>query len=127
MVAKLPFFSADTLIISSYVADADLSSYKHRLVKKTSTGVALCGAGDPPLGVLYNAPASGAYADVATQGNQMTGIAAAAITAGNSLKVASNGRLTPASTGDAAIAVAETAAAADGSLVGFTFRSHTAP
>lgn len=112
---KPPWFSEDCKRQNSFVADASLASYPYRMVKKTSTGVNLCGSGEDHFGILDNLPASGEYAEVVTQGLEVTGIAAAAVAIGDRLKCAANGKLTPASAGDEACGIALTAAAGDGS------------
>lgn len=115
---KPPYTSEDAQRISDYTADADLSSYTNRMVKKTSTGVALCGSGEDHFGILDNAPVSGAYAEVITFAQQVTAVAAAAISAsGAPVKVAASGKVTPASSGDKCCGTALTTAAGDGSLV----------
>lgn len=124
---KAPRQSADALSQDGLIADSDLSSYKHRLVKKTSTGVALCGSGEIPYGVLNNAPASGAYASVLVGGTEVTGVAGGTIAVGDYLKPASNGKLVATSTsGDECCGQALSAASSDG-LVVFTFNRFTVP
>lgn len=116
--AKPPYTSDDAVRVSSYVADADLSSYQNHMVKKTSTGVALCGSGEDHYGLLDNAPTSGAYAEVVVAAQQTTAVAAAAVSAsGLPLKVAASGKVTPASSGDKCCGTALTTAAGDGSLL----------
>lgn len=119
---KLPYFSADKVIESAFTADSSLATSTSRMVTRTATGVALCGTSDNPYGILYNAPASGEYAEVVVSASEMTGVAAAAVSAaGLALKVAANGKLTPASSGDTAIGISTSTAAGDGSLVSFHF------
>lgn len=115
-IPKPPYASA-VEIDASRVADSDLSSYTWRMVKATTTGVALCGSGENPYGVLYNAPVSGEYAEVAVNAVDMTGIASGAITAGDCLKPAANGKLATASATDKCCGIAKTTAADGGYVV----------
>lgn len=117
---KPPFFSSDCQRNEALLADASLASSTHLMMKKTTTGVNVCGAGEDHLGILYNAPASGEYAEVVVSGAIMTGKAAAAVAVGDNLKTAASGKLTPASSGDQCCGIALSAAAGDGSL--FTFQ-----
>lgn len=127
LTPKLPRYSADATVNSSFLADSSLASYQWRLVKKTSTGLALCGSGENPLGVLINKPASGEYGDVVTSADEVTGVAGGAITAGAGLKPASNGKLVAGSSGDECCATALTGAAADGDLVLIHLNRHNIP
>jgi len=114
---KPPYTSDDAVRVSDFVADSDLSSYMYRMVKKTSTGVALCGSAEDYFGILDNAPTSGAYAEVVTVAQQVTMVAAAAVaTIGTPVKVAASGKVTPASSGDKCCGKSLSVAAGDGSL-----------
>lgn len=116
---KLPYFVSPEFD-NSMTADADLSTYTYRLLKATSTGVDLCGAGGDSIGILYNAPTSGQYAEVVIEAELATGVAAAAISAtGLPLKPAANGKLTPASSGDQCVGISRSTASGDGVLVAF--------
>jgi hypothetical protein len=88
-------YTGEGIDISS-TADADLSSSQFKIVKKTSTGVALCsGTTDKPFGVLQNTPKSGEGALVRVFGPS---------------KVVSGGSITQgANVGTTAGAVAQTA------------------
>lgn len=112
-----PPYASGVQIDASRVADSDLSSYPWRLVKATSTGVALCGSAENPFGTLYNTPASGEYAEVAVDAVDMTGVASGAITAGDNLKPAANGKLATASAGDKCCGIAKISAADGGYVV----------
>lgn len=112
-----PPYASSAKIDGSQVADADLSSYAWRLVTKTATGVALCGASDTPFGTLYNAPTSGQYAEVAVEAVDMTGVASGSITAGDKLKPATNGKLATATSGDKCYGIAKTSASDGGYVV----------
>jgi hypothetical protein len=116
---KAPYFGSDTTYNASCVADASLASSTHLMMKKTSTGVNVCGAGEDHFGILYNAPASGEYAEVADGGSLHTGKAAAAVAVGDNLKTAASGKLTPASSGDQCCGIALSAASGDGVLFVF--------
>lgn len=120
---KPPVFSNDTKIVADLTADSDLSSSTYLAVKVTSTGIAVCGSGENYYGILYNAPTSGQYAEVARNGQIMTGIASAAIVKGALIKPAAAGQLVTASSGDSAIGTALTAASGAGVL--FTFTAET--
>lgn len=117
---KPPYFSEDCQRNCGLTADASLASSMHLMMKKTTTGVNVCGAGEDHLGILENAPASGEYAEVVVSGSIVTGKAAAAVAVGDNLKTAASGKLTPASSGNQCCGIALTAAAGDGSL--FTFQ-----
>ena len=82
-------------------AHGDLSSFQHRFVKISGQKkAAFCAAGDPIVGILQNAPASGRACQIRRMGLSKLDIAAT-VTAGQKLKAAALGKGTPvASDGD---------------------------
>lgn len=54
--------------VDSWPAAANLSTHQNKYVKMTSTGVDVCGAGDPVDGILTNDPETGEAASVIIQG-----------------------------------------------------------
>lgn len=84
----------------SLPASADLSTKQFYLVKLNSSGqIAVCGAGELAIGVLYTEPnAAGVVASVQTlTGRKTKGIAGGVIAAGDVLKSDANGKLVVAS------------------------------
>lgn len=79
------------------LAAADLRNAQYRFVKQVAGGVALCGAGEKPFGVLQNKPNLGEAATVAV-GGQTVLKAAGVIAAGASIASDANGLATTAST-----------------------------
>lgn len=105
-------------VISNYKAGADLSAEAnlYKAVKFDGSGdIVAATAGDAAIGFLFNLPALGETAEVATIGGGALGKAAASISAGDFLKSDANGELVVASTAnDLAIARAmKDAASAD--------------
>lgn len=58
----------NAILCKTYTADADLSSYQYRFVKLTATGIAICGNGEVPIGILQNDPNIGEQANVMLMG-----------------------------------------------------------
>ena len=61
-------FEADVSDYSFFTADADLSAKQYYIVKRTATGIDLCGASDEPYGILQNKPKLGKAAKVRVKG-----------------------------------------------------------
>jgi len=76
-------------------------------------------------GVIQNEPASGGAVTVQTGGTSAA-IAAAAITAGQAVKVTSAGKYTPASTGNSAAGIALSDASGDGVTFNLQILPHVA-
>lgn len=106
-LSMLPPTVQDAVYNSNNLADETLAAW--RMVKRTSTGVAYCDAGDTAYGVNTTACASGAYAEVAVEGTILTCECSGAVTVGAQLKAANDGKLQAASTGDTACGIAESA------------------
>lgn len=75
------------------VAAADLSTKQYYFVKLDNTGkAALCsGATDKPIGILQNAPVSGAEAEVVVSGGSKV-VAGGTLDEGNSIGTDGNGK-----------------------------------
>jgi hypothetical protein len=89
--------------ISNFKAGADLSAAtnKYLAVKFDGSGdIVLCGAGELAVGFLFNLPALGDAAEVATLGGGALGISNATIAAGVLVKSDANGKLVAAATAD---------------------------
>lgn len=101
----------------SHPSDADYSADgtgQFRAVKRTATGVVLCGANEAnPLGILQNDPALNQGATVMTDDTSKA-IAGAAVAVNAKLTSDAAGRLVTATTGQFVIATALEAAAASG-------------
>ncbi len=104
-------------------AAADLSSSQFHTVKLTSSGVNLAGDGEQGVGVLQNKPESGQAAEVITHGSTKA-VIGAAVTVGASLASNASGRLIPATTGEARLALAQEAGSADGEIVTVLMMPH---
>ncbi|ODN41604.1 capsid cement protein [Piscirickettsia litoralis] len=98
-------------------AATDLSDYRFAAVNYTKTGYALATAGGLSDGVLQNNPEQGAVCDVMITGIAKM-IASAAITAGNYVKVSTNGQIAQAGEGDTAIGKAIESANEAGDIIG---------
>lgn len=103
-------------------ADADLSAMTYRAVKRTSTGIALCVAGDRAIGVLQNKPKitegctvrSGGTSKVVVDGDVGVGN----IAVGDKLKADASGRGIKTTTdGDEVFALALDASTATGDII----------
>jgi hypothetical protein len=97
-------------------AGADLSTHQYKLVKLSSGAVVLCGAGERPLGVLQNAPASGEIAIVRTHGATIVKADGTGVTQDNSVSSAANGvarATTNAATGLGVVDTSDAGAATD--------------
>lgn len=109
-------YSQDDALVS-YPSDADYSADgtgQFRAVKRTATGVVLCGANEAVvLGILQNDPKTGEGATVKTQETSKA-IAGAAVTVNARLATDAAGRLVAATSGQNVCAVALEAAAASG-------------
>lgn len=101
----------------AYPADTDLSvTGQYRAVKRTATGIALCGAADAGfLGILQDDPLAGESGTVKTR-DVSKAVAGAAVAVGALLTTDAVGRLVPAALGNPAVARALEAAAADSDL-----------
>jgi hypothetical protein len=101
------------VLISGFVAAADLSAKRYTAVLLGASGVNVAGADEMEfLGFLQNAPASGAQCEIAVNGGGSKAIAAGNITAGDKLTTDASGHLVAITTGQtkAAVAIALTAA-----------------
>jgi len=99
-------------------AAADLSAHQFKLVKMTSTGVNLCGAGEAALGVLQNKP--DALAQAATvwgPGSTSKVVAGAAVAKGAKITSDATGRAVTAASGNYEAGQALDAASAAGNLI----------
>lgn len=79
------------------IATTDLSGAQYCFVKQVAGGIALCGAGEKPFGVLQNKPKQGAAATVAV-GGQSVLKAGGVIAAGASIVSDANGKAVTATT-----------------------------
>lgn len=106
---------AEQVLCKSYIASADLSSYQYRFVKLASdTTIAICGAGEVPLGILQNDPESGEVGNVMILGISKLN-ASAAISRHAYVASAANGQGVATTTDDTAVGgMAIEAATADG-------------
>jgi hypothetical protein len=78
----------------SWPAAADLSTHQNKFVKITSTGIDVCGAGDPIDGILTNNPNTGQAAAVTFQAGVCLLVVngqSVNIAAGDPLESAANG------------------------------------
>lgn len=96
--------------IQAFKAGADLSSHQYKFVKFNTdeTEVVLCGDGEAAIGVVMNAPASGGDAEVARPGGGALLKIGASITAGDLVASGANGTGDAGTSGDPAIARADT-------------------
>lgn len=97
-------------------AAGDLSSDQFRLVKQTSSGVAVAGAGEPCVGVLYNKPdAAGKACEIAV--GRVKVKAAGVIAAGAQFAADANGEAVAVAGGNSVAGMSmETAATAAGDV-----------
>lgn len=103
MATEQPGFKIGTL-----TAGADLSALQYTFVKLNSSGAVIaCSAlGEATIGVLQNKPISGAVAEVMCVGVSKV-LSSAAITAGNLIMTAANGKgATAATTGSRSVGFA---------------------
>lgn len=96
-------------------SDADLRNKEFFGVKRTATGVALCGAGDHCDGVISEGKAAGLHTSFKT-GNQLKAIAGAAVAVGAKVTPDAQGRFVTAASGTEVFGTAMSAAAAAGDL-----------
>lgn len=90
---------ANSMYLVGIKAGADLSSSQYKAVKYDSAGdVVVAGAGEAAAGILMNAPASGAAADVVALGGALAIAGATSWDEGVFLKVDGNGDLIPVTT-----------------------------
>lgn len=82
----------------SVVAGADLRAAQYKAV---AVGGTIAAANDAAIGILQNKPNTGEGASVAFAGH-MKGVAGAALTAGNRVKVTTSGFLVVVASGDGA-------------------------
>lgn len=82
----------------SIVAGADLRAAQYKAV---AVGGTIAAANDAAIGILQNKPNTGEGAAVAFAGH-MKGVAGAALTAGNRVKVTTSGYLAAVASGDGA-------------------------
>lgn len=82
-----------------WTAAADLSAKQYFIVEGTTTGVNLCGDGEIALGVLQNAPASGAAANVQSIGMTKV-ICGGTLTVGAAVASDTDGKCVDAASGD---------------------------
>lgn len=76
----------------TFVTGEDLSSYQYSGVKLNSSGVIVrCGAGEFPLGILQNAPGSGAVGVVRLAGVSLMKADGTGVTRGDKISCAANG------------------------------------
>lgn len=100
----------------SAVSAADLTGKEFYAAKRTPTGLNLCGAGDHCDGVISEGKAAGLHSSIKT-GNQVKGIAGAAIAIGAKVTPNANGEFITATTGTEVFGTARSAAGASGDLV----------
>lgn len=100
----------------SALSDVDLSAKQYYGVKRTATGVTLCGAGDHCDGVVSEGKAVGLHTSFKT-GNQVKAIAGAAIAIGAKVTPDANGKFVTATTGTEVFGTARSAAGAANDLV----------
>lgn len=96
--------------IQAFKAGADLSTHQYKLVKFNTdeTEVVLCGDGERAIGILMNAPESGGDAEVARPGGGALLKLNATISAGDLVASGANGVGDAGTSGDPAIALADT-------------------
>lgn len=101
----------------AYVADTDLSvTGQYRAVKRTATGIALCGAADAGfLGILQDDPLAGESGTVKTR-DVSKAVAGAAVAVGAFVTTDATGRLITAAVGNPRVGRALEAAAAASDL-----------
>lgn len=101
----------------AYAADADYSATgQYRAVKRTATGIVLCGANSNDfLGILQDDPALGEAGTVKTRDVSKV-VAGGAFAAGDELTTDAAGRLVVATAGQQVLAVAVEPAAALGDI-----------
>ena len=97
------------------VSAADLTGKEFFAAKRTSSGLALCAAGDAVAGIISEGKAAGLHSSIKT-GNQLKAIAGAAVAVGAKVTPDSQGRLVTATAGTEVFGTATTAAGAAGDL-----------
>lgn len=100
----------------SALSDVDLSGKQYHAVKRTPTGVTLCGAGDHCDGVINEGKAQGLHTSFKT-GNQVKAVAGAAIAIGAKVTPNAAGKFVTATAGSEVFGTARSAAAAADDLV----------
>lgn len=117
-------------VLGSFVAGADLSALQYTAVKLNSSGqvVAVAAVTDIPIGILQNAPLSGATAEVLIVGGSKV-IASAAITLPAVLGVDASGRAKKLAAGTDTtqyiVGQADVAAGATGDIISAVFNFAT--
>lgn len=116
---------------STYVTGADLSAAQYKLVKMDSSGhaIAFAAATDIPLGILQNKPTSGQNGTIGVAGVSKM-VCSAAITAGNLIGAASDGRGAPNPAGASGIyiiGIARTATANANEIFSVEFGTEGTP
>lgn len=80
------------------LSDIDLRGKEFYALKRTSTGGTLCAAGDACDGVISEGKAAGLHSSIKT-GNQVKGIAGAAVAVGARVTVGTGGKFVTATSG----------------------------
>lgn len=110
------------------VAGSDLSLEVYKFVKWSAGKIALAGAGDVPIGVLHNKPKADEPCNVFAIDGGTTKVITdnSAIAVGSPVKVGANGKVTLATSGNAAHGIAEEAnGSVDGSVITIQLNTHT--
>jgi predicted TIM-barrel enzyme len=98
------------------LSDADLRNKEFYAVKRTATGVDLCGAGDHCDGVISEGKNTGLHTSFKT-GNQVKAICGAAIAIGAKVTPDADGKFVTAASGDEVFGTAMSATDAEDELV----------
>lgn len=93
------------------ISAADLTDKEYFAAKRTSSGLALCGAGDTCDGVISEGKAAGLHSSIKT-GNQLKAIAGAAVAIGAKVTPNAAGKFITATSGTEVFGTAITAAGA---------------
>lgn len=93
------------------ISAADLTGKEFYAAKRTSSGLALCGAGDACDGVISEGKAVGLHSSIKT-GNQLKAVAGAAVAIGAKVTPNSAGKFVTATAGTEVFGTAMTAAGA---------------
>lgn len=118
-MALAPAFENPVCTVPGLYASGDLSTTgQFRFVKMTTTGVALAGAGESPIGVLQNKPsAAGQAATVWGVGSVSKVISDGSVTAGQTVASGANGKAVLAASHAIGVGICLTVGASDGDVV----------
>ena len=96
---------------------ADMTSKQYYIMKASSGSMAVCGAGQQPIGVIQDTPAASGRPGCLGFDGVSKVVAGAAISAGAYVSSDSAGKAVTAASGDFPLGIAESAATADGDVI----------